>query len=186
MRCHNARERLGALRDGDLAPSEAQAVEEHLQHCSSCRNFTSQQHHLDTILHVSTSHARPNVSTERIMLAIQQQKRITDQLEDIRQQQHTRLAHFRPAGTACVALGFFTLSSIPLLLLALAIIQTDLTVKALYLLNGVIDFFIISAQYLHMGLTMATRNNWMLPTLALAVVVMMGMWLRLMRPPQEA
>lgn len=187
MRCRNAKEWLGARRDGDLASSEAQALKEHLQQCSSCRAFEQHLHEMETNLRVPTSSMQQtSITTERIMLAIQQQQRITQQLEDIRQQQQSRLARLRPVGVACVALGFFTLSSIPLLLLAVALIQTDLVVRVLYLLNGVIDTCIILAQYLQMGLAMVTRNNWLLSAIAFAVVIMMGMWLRLMRHPQEA
>ncbi len=83
------------------------------------------------------------------------------------------------------AISFFTLSSIPLLLLAITIIQTDLVLKALTLLNGVIDTLIILSQYLQTGLTVVTRNTWLLSGVAFACVIMMGMWLRLMRQPQE-
>jgi hypothetical protein len=120
------------------------------------------------------------------MLAIQQRKRITQQLEDIHQQQQSRLERLSPIGAACTALGIFTLSSIPLLLLAMAIIQTDLAVKVLYLFNGVIDLFIILAQYIQVEQAMIEHNSWLLSAMAFAVVVMMGMWLRLMRRPQEA
>jgi predicted anti-sigma-YlaC factor YlaD len=186
MRCGDAREKLGVQRDGDLAPSEAQALEEHLKKCSSCRAFEQSLQQIHFILHVSTSHAQPNVSTDKIMLAIQQRKRITQQLEDIHQQQQSRLERLSPIGAACTALGIFTLSSIPLLLLAMAIIQTDLAVKVLYLFNGVIDLFIILAQYIQVEQAMIEHNSWLLSAMAFAVVVMMGMWLRLMRRPQEA
>jgi hypothetical protein len=83
------------------------------------------------------------------------------------------------------ALSFFTLGSIPLLILAIAIIQTDLVVKSLSLLSSVIDILIVFSQYLQVGLILVTRNNWLLSGVAFAVVVMMGMWLRLMRPPHE-
>jgi predicted anti-sigma-YlaC factor YlaD len=186
MRCRDARQWLDAQRDGDLAAADAQALKEHLQYCSSCRSFEEHIQHLDMLLCKSAPPVRTGITTDRIMLAIQQQKRITQQLEDIRKQQKSRMEHMRSVGAACVAIGLFTLSSIPLLLLAMLIVQTDLMVKVLYLLNGVIDIFIILAQYLQIGLTMVTRNNWLLSGIAFAVVVMMGMWLRLMRPPQEA
>jgi hypothetical protein len=120
------------------------------------------------------------------MLAIQQHQRITQQLEDIRQQQQTRVAQFKSAGAALAAITLFTLSSIPLLLLAVAIIQTDLVIKALAPLTGVIDILVIAAEYLQTGVALITRDNWLLSGIAFAVVVMMGMWLRLMRHPQEA
>jgi predicted anti-sigma-YlaC factor YlaD len=187
MRCRDAKQWLTAQRDGDLAQPDTQAVEEHLQTCSVCRAFEQRQLRLDTMLvHTSTPCVFTSISTDHIMLAVQRQKRITQQLEDIRQQQQSRMERMRTVGAACAAIGFFTLSSIPLLLLAITLIQTDLMVKTLLLLQGVIDLFIIIAQYITIGLTLVTRDNWLLSGVAFAVVVMMGMWLRLMRHPQEA
>jgi len=187
MRCRDAKQWLGAQRDGDRAQLDAQTLEEHLHTCSVCRAFEQRQQRLDTMLaHTVTPPVYRSISTDHIMLAVQQQRRITQQLEDIRQQQRSRIERMRTAGTACAALGIFTLSSIPLLLLAMTIIQTDLVVKTLLLLNGAIDLLIIAAQYITLGLTLVTRDNWLLSGVAFAVVVMMGMWLRLMRYPQEA
>lgn len=126
-----------------------------------------------------------SISTERIMRAVQQQQRIVHQIEDLRKQQMTRVQHLRPAGAAIAALGLFTLCSIPLLLLALMIVQTNLAVQVLALLNNTIDLLMIIAQYIQTGLLLVTRNTWLLSGLALAVVIMTGMWLRLMRPPRE-
>jgi hypothetical protein len=85
-----------------------------------------------------------------------------------------------------VAISIFILSSIPLIILAMLILQTDAVVNTLSVLNNVLDVFFILIQYLQNGLTMLTYNNWLLSGFALAMVVMTGMWLRLMRPPQEA
>jgi hypothetical protein len=120
------------------------------------------------------------------MLAVQRQKRITQQLEDLHQQQQSRMLRMRGVGAACAAIGFFILSCIPLLLLVMTIIQTDLVVKALLLLEGIIDVLIVLGQYIYTGLTLATRDNRLLSGVAFAVVIMMGMWLRLMRYPGEA
>lgn len=73
-----------------------------------------------------------------------------------------------------------------MLLLAVAIIQTDLVVKALTPLTGIIDAFIILGEYIQTGVALVSRDNWLLSGIAFAVVVMMGMWLRLMRYPKEA
>jgi hypothetical protein len=187
MRCHDAREWLGAQRDGAFAQSENPAVDEHLRECASCRAFQQRLKRLDALVcRPSTAPVRASISTDNIMLAIQQQKRITEQLERLHEQQQSRIARLRPFGTAFAAIAFFTLGSIPLLLFAVILIQADLAVKILSLLNDVIDVVIILAQYSQEGLTLATRNNWLLSGVAFAVVVMMGMWLRLMRHPREA
>jgi len=119
------------------------------------------------------------------MLAVQHQQRITQQLQDIQTQQQSRMARFRVVGLPLMALTFFLVGSIPLLLLALTIVQPDLLVNLLSWLSGFIDVLVILAQYLQTGLTLVTRDNRLLLGVAFVLVVMMGMWLRLMRHPQE-
>ncbi len=186
MHCRNAKAWLGARRESVLEPSIASALQEHLKLCSACRAFEQQQRQLNTLLVVTAPRVQTNVSTDTIMRAVQQQSCVLQQFEDIRQQQQTRMERLRPIGAASFALLIFTFSCIPLLLLAIMIVQTDLAMRALSLLTGVIDVFVILAQYLQAGLTVIARDNWLLSGIALVVVVMMGMWLRLMRPPQEA
>jgi predicted anti-sigma-YlaC factor YlaD len=190
MRCPEAKAWLSTQRDGERELSQAQAVQEHLKQCNSCRTFEQKQREIDTVLgtlaprKVVTVRAA-SVSTDNIMRAIKKQTQISQQLEDIQHQQRTRVERMKAVGAAGAALGFFTLSSIPLLFLAMTIIQTDLALKTLTLLNGFIDVLIITGEYLQTGLTLVTRDNWLLSGMAFAVVVMMGMWLRLMRTPQE-
>lgn len=207
MRCRDAKRWLTAQRDDDLArPNEVpkaiadtqpgheedqdvSALREHLQQCSTCRDITQQQQTVHTQLRTVTS-AAPRVpapvSTDKIMLAIYQRKQVTDQFEELRSKQQSRVARMRVPGITIAALTFFTLGSIPLLALAITITQTDLVVKSLTLLGYGIDILIVLAHYLQAGLTMATGNSWLLSGVAFAAVVMMGIWLRLMRYPQEA
>lgn len=195
MRCRDAKEWLIAQRDGELEPSRAKALQEHLSQCAACHAFVQEQHSIDAMLgsprpcmqKPKPSLVRPaSISTDQIMRAIQQQKQITHQLEDLRQQQKSRVARMRTAGAVSAALGLLTLSSIPLMFLVMTILQTDLALKTLSLFNGVIDAGIVLGEYIQAELTLVTRDNLLLSGLAFAVVVMMGMWLRLMRSPQEA
>ena len=190
MRCRNARDWLSAQRDVKSSSPEAQIVRAHLKQCASCRGFEQSQRQIETMLRTTAPRVPPvqvaSVSTDNIMQAIQQQKRISQQLENIHQQQHIRIARMKTVGAASAALCFFTLSSVPLLFLAVTIIQTDLALKTLTLLNDFIDMLIIIGQYVQIGLILVSRNNWLLSAMAFVVVVMMGMWLRLMRPPQGA
>ena len=184
MQCHDAREWLDTQCESHallLAP----ALREHLKLCSACRNFLQRQQHLDGALTTPTPIIRASISTAQIMQAVQVRKHITQQLEDIRCQQRTRMQRLRPVGAVSLAVGLFTLSSIPLFFFAMLIIRTDFAAKALLLLSGIIDIVIILAQYLQEELTLLTRYNWLLSVMAFAVVIMMGMWLRLMRYPQE-
>jgi hypothetical protein len=194
MRCRDAKNWLSAQRDDDLAQSHAKALQEHLTYCPSCRALAQEQRRIDTMISTANNHVstvdtpliRPaSISTNQIMRAIQQQKHITSQLEDLRQQQLLRIARMRTVGTVSAALGFLILSSIPLLFLVIAFLQTDLALNTLSFFNGVIDGGIVLGQYVQAGLTLVTRDNLLLSGLAFAVVIMMGMWLRLMRSPQE-
>ena len=101
-------------------------------------------------------------------------------------QQQFRMARMRVVVAPLAAITFFTLGSIPLLLLALTIVQPKLLEQTLLLLSNVVDMLLLLAQYLQTGLTLITRDNRLLLGVALILVVMMGMWLRLMRHPQEA
>ncbi|HLQ27600.1 MAG TPA: zf-HC2 domain-containing protein [Ktedonobacteraceae bacterium] len=186
MRCSDAKRWLAARRDGELAESDALNLQEHLKQCPACRAHEQRLQCLYTLLLSPTPRSYSSISTERIMLAVQHQKRITQQLEDIRKQQRLRIARMRVVGTPLAAITFFMLGSIPLLLLALTIVQPDLLVKTLSLLSDVIDVLIVLAQILQTGLTLVTHDNRLLLGVAFVLVVMMGMWLRLMRHPQEA
>lgn len=196
MRCRDAREWLSAQRDGDrLEPTQINALQEHLADCSSCRAFEQHERHMEslfasspnTVKRLATPQVQTSgISTCQIMRAVHQQKQITAQLEDIRQQQLTRIARMRKAGAAGAALSFLIVSSVPLLFLTVIILQTDLAIKTLSFLNQAIDTGVVLGEYLQDKLMFITRNNLWLSGLAFVVVIMMGMWLRLMRHPQEA
>jgi hypothetical protein len=126
------------------------------------------------------------LSTERIILAVQQHRRITQQLEDIRRQQQFRMARLQIIGPSLVAIVFFALGAIPLLLLALTVIQPDVMAQILPFLSTGIGALIVLAEYLQTGLALVTHDTWMLSATALVFVLLLGMWLRLMRYPHEA
>jgi Predicted transmembrane transcriptional regulator (anti-sigma factor) len=196
MRCCDARKWLSAQRDGDLEPSQAEALQAHLAQCEDCRAQQQHERRLSSLFtapldeeKVATPPAqtsRPVISTDRIMRAVQQQRQVTNQLNNIRQQQQTRVARMRKAGTVGVALSFLLVSSMPLLFLIVIILQTDFAIKTLAFLERGIDTVVVLGVYLQRELVMITRNSILLSGLAFVVVVMMGMWLRLMRPPREA
>ncbi len=186
MRCREARQCLDAQRRGGLEKAQRAAFQEHMHFCADCSDAAQQQEHGKTVFHSSAPLVRASISTDQIMLAVQQQRRITSQFEDMRRQQQSRVTRMRPVGAAAAALGIFTLSSLPLLAVALLLLQTDLAINMLSPLKDVIDVFFILAQYLQTGLSVLSYNNWVLSGVAFVVVIMMGMWLRLMRPPQEA
>lgn len=197
MRCHDVKQVLANQRDTDfITDADAVAFQEHLEQCADCRAFVQRQQRMDALLKTSHTSVTPmasqrfssigSVSTNSIMQAVQQQKQISQQFETLHEQQRCRVARLSRGGTALAAITFFTLGSIPLLVLAITLVQTDLMVHVLLLLSNVIDVLYVLGQYVQTGLTVVTRNSLLLTGVGFVVVLMMGMWLRLMRPPQEA
>jgi len=186
MRCSEAKQGLAAQRDGELAQSDITALQDHLKQCPVCRTYEQRLRSLNTLLVSPTPRSLSSISTDRILLAVEHQKRISRQLQDIQTQQQSRIARLRVVGLPLAAIAFLTLACIPLLLLALTIIQPDLLVNTLSLLGDVVSVLVILAQYVQTALILVTRDNRLLLAVAFVLVVMMGMWLRLMRHPQEA
>jgi anti-sigma factor RsiW len=185
MRCRDAKYRLTAQHEGDLAQPEVSPVQEHLARCRNCRSYERRQQRLDTMLQPPLPHMYQPIATERIMHAVQQQRQITQQLEDIRTQQKARVARLRIL-PPLIALAFSVVGGLAVLVLGLAFFQPDVLERILALMGDVIEVFFLAVQYLQAGLELITRNNLILSGIALVLVVMMGMWLRLMRYPQEA
>jgi predicted anti-sigma-YlaC factor YlaD len=186
MRCHDAKLLLAARRNGDLSEEDAPALQEHVQQCPTCRAFERRQGKVESLFRDAAPFVPCTISTDRIMRAIQQQQRITQQLEDLRGQQRSRMARMGVAGTALIAATIFTLSCLPLLAFVLLLVQPGLVDKTLALLSDIIDILLVLGQYIQAVLALVTYNNWLLLGVAFAVVVMFGLWLRLMRYPQEA
>jgi anti-sigma factor RsiW len=186
MRCRDAKFWLTAQRDNDLAQPEITTLQEHLTDCTACRTHEQRQQRLDLVLGTPPYRAFSSISTERIMRAVERQKRITQQLEDLRTQQRTRVARLRIFTPRIAALTYVTIGLISLSLLALFIFNADLVMSVLSLLSDVIDALVMLAQYVQTGLALLVHDNWLLSGMALVLVILMGMWLRLMRHPQEA
>jgi hypothetical protein len=192
MRCREAKLWLAARHDGDLAQADAVKLSEHLKQCPDCQAYEKHEQHLHSLETKLTKQSIPSpgvyasISTERILMAVEQQKRITAQLEDIRTQQQCRVARLHVVGPTVAAIIFFTIGCIPLLLLALTFLQPDLLVRLLSLPGDGLNTLIVLAQYLQAELLPMTRDNWLMSGIALAFVILMGMWLRLMRHPQES
>lgn len=195
MRCREAKLWLVARRDGDLAQADAVRLQEHLTRCPDCQAYEKHEQHLHSLETQLTLHTRQtipsprvysSISTERIMMAVEQQRRVTAQLEDMRTQQQCRVARLHIVGPTVAAIIFFTMGCIPLLLLVLTVFQPDLLVRLLSLPGDGLNTLIVLAQYLQAELLLVTRDNWLMSGIALAFVILLGMWLRLMRHPQES
>ena len=197
MRCHDVKQVLAQQRDTDeMGDADIAALQEHLGECADCRAFEQRQRSMDMLLRTSQKTEQPlvahsfsstgSVSTLSIMQAVQQHKQISQQLETLHEQQRSRVARLRTGGAVFAAILFFTLGSIPLLILAITLVQTDFMVQVLLLLSNVVDVLYVLGQYIQTSLTIVTHNSFLLAGVGFVVVLMMGMWLRLMRPPHEA
>jgi hypothetical protein len=189
MRCRDAKIWLNVQRNGNhrlLTATIEADLQEHLCTCESCRTYGGQRSTTEVPVYVPTKSMYTSISTDQIMHAVKQQQRVTQQLEELRERQHLRIKRIRTAGATGIAIGMFVLSSMPLLLLIMLNLQTDATVDTLSWLNGFLDVLFILIQYLQKGLIVLMYDSWLLSGVAFAMVIMMGLWLRLMHAPQEA
>ncbi|HZU68444.1 MAG TPA: hypothetical protein VFA09_14300 [Ktedonobacteraceae bacterium] len=180
MRCHDADHRLTAQDAGKFAQPDTSPVQEQLVDRGTVHSSGLPQQHLDNMLQPPLSHMYQPISTYRIMQAVQQQRQITRQLEEIRTQQKARLRILPPL----LAFIFSLLGALAVLIVILAFFRPEVLVGILSGMGDVIAGFFVVAQYLRAGLTFITGNSLILSGIALVLVVMMGMWLRLMRYPQ--
>lgn len=176
MRCHDAKRKSFAQR-GEYREQGYQAEIMHPVG-SACDQHTSERE-------VSSSRLCPEISTERIMYAVERQRRITQQLDELRARQRRRTAFLRTTGLKLLG---WSGGIIGLLLSVFAVgcvWQPVLLVRILTLLSGVILFLLAVGGEIQEGVSLIPSNNWVLSGAALAVVLLMVLWLRLMRHPQE-
>ncbi len=186
MRCRDAKQQLTAQRETEPDQSDLLHLQEHLKRCSGCHSFERRQTYLTSLLEPAPSRVHRVISTERIMQAIEREKRISQQLEHIQSRQQARLVRMGKAGPKIAALAFLVTGALAFGLFVLFLFQPEVFISLLSTLSGFIDALYALAGYLQAGLTLITSQNWLLSGVALVVVVMMGMWLRLMRYPREA
>lgn len=182
MRYHDAKGQVPVQRDAHrVFPAEDNGIEYAQVHPES-RN----QEQPTSLLETSPSRTYPSISTERIMRAVEQQKRITQQLEDLRTQQKQRTAFLRVAGLRFVAGVLGLLGLVASVLVILFFFQPGMLARTLTMLSGVIALLVAVEESIKTDLSLIPSNSWLLSGAALMVVLMMTMWLRLMRHPREA
>ena len=186
MRCRDAKQQLTAQRETEPDQSDVLHLQEHLKRCPGCHSFERRQNYLNTLLEPAPYRIYSGISTERIMQAVERQKRISQQLEHIENQQQQRLARMGKAGPKIAGMAFLVTGALAMGLIVLFLFQPEIFISLLSTLSGFIGAVYTLAGYLQAGLTLITSQNWLLSGAALVVVVMMGMWLRLMRYPREA
>ena len=186
MRCRDAKQQLTAQRETEPEQSDVLHLQEHLKRCPGCHSFGRRQSYLNTLLEPVPSRSYSGISTERIMQAVERQKRISQQLEHIQNRQQARLARMGKASPKIAGMAFLVTGAFALGLFVLFLFQPEVFISLLSTLSGFIDALYMLTGYLQAGLTLITSQTWLLSGVALVVVVMMGMWLRLMRYPREA
>src|SRR5450759_5284339 len=139
MRCRDAKQQLTAQRETEPEQSEVLQLQEHLKQCSGCYSFGRRQTHLNVLLEPAPTHTYSSISTQRIMLAIERQKRISQQLEHIQNQQQARLALMGKAGPKIAGMAFLVTGALTIGLLSLFLFQPDLFMSLLSTLSGFID-----------------------------------------------
>ncbi len=186
MRCRDAKQQLTAQRETAPDQLDILHLQEHLKRCPDCFSFKQRQAHLNTLLKSEPSSMYRVIPTERIMQAIERERRISQQLEHIQNRQQARLARMGKAGPKIAGLVFLVTGALVVGLFTLFLFQPDSFISLLSTLSGFIDTLYVLVGYLQAGLMLITSQSWLLSGVALVVVVMMGMWLRLMRYPREA
>ena len=119
------------------------------------------------------------------MRAVEQQRRITQQLEHLQARQQERNNLLRITVPMFLAGVFLSLGILTIIFLVLSFFQPEILARILTLLSGSIAVLVAIAEGLQAALVLIPSNSWLLSGAALAVVLMMGMWLRLMRTPHE-
>jgi predicted anti-sigma-YlaC factor YlaD len=188
MDCQQAKRSLIAQRDHADTPTEFQdeAVREHLRGCPTCRAYEQRLRHMQVVQPSSVQRVYSSISTERIMQAVAQEKFAAKQVEAMRVQQQRRMVQQRSIVLPTLLIVAFTLLVIPLLLATVAMIEPDMVANMPPALSGLIYMIMLGVQYLHTGSALITKDTALLVIGALALVIMVGMWLRLMRSPRQA
>lgn len=179
MRCRGARDRLIVQRASHLAQA-GENKEETYQGAGSpgleqCEPPVS-----------SPSHPCPGISTERIMQAVDRQRRISQQLDDLRVQQRQRTAFLRAAGLKIVAIMCYVCGGLAAGFVVLLLLRPELLARTLDFLGNGLAVLLMMEEEIRLGLSLIPLSSWLLSGMALVVVLLMGLWVHLMRPPREA
>jgi len=184
MRCRDTKDQFAARRDA-LASRPAENDGTIHMSASSPDLEVPRVPQQPDLLGTPPSRMYPGISTERIMRAVEQQRRITQQLEHLQARQQERNNLLRITVPMFLAGVFLSLGILTIIFLVLSFFQPEILARILTLLSGSIAVLVAIAEGLQAALVLIPSNSWLLSGAALAVVLMMGMWLRLMRTPHE-
>jgi hypothetical protein len=119
------------------------------------------------------------------MQAVEEQRRVSQQLEDLRLQQRQRTAQLRTTGLKLMGALWCLIAALTSGFVLLLILRPTLLERTLNSLDDSIAFLVMLGEQIKQGLALIPSSSWILSVAALIVVLLMGLWIRLMRYPQE-
>jgi hypothetical protein len=178
MRWRETRPLLTTPRDSHAAQSAEENREQQASPLYTA--YREQSEHTRSPV-VPCSGGRHTISTERIMQAVEMQKCITQQLEDLHARQKQRATQLRKTGLILTGSMFFSSVLLSIALTILYIFQPDILLQLLTPAGTLLASLVAVEGSIQMELS----NSWLLAGATLAIVLMMVLWLRLMRYPPE-
>ncbi|HLG76183.1 MAG TPA: hypothetical protein VKX46_07195 [Ktedonobacteraceae bacterium] len=179
MRCRGARDRFVIQRASHLARSEENENENYPDAGSPGLEQRESPG-------PSPSYRCPGISTERIMQAVDRQRRISQQLDDLRVQQKRRTEFLRAVGLRVVAIMCYVSGVLAASFVVLLLLRPELLARTVDFLGNGLAVLLMVEEEIRLGLSLIPAGSWLLSGMALVVVLLMGLWLHLMRPPREA
>ncbi len=137
------------------------------------------------LLGTPPSRIYPVISTERIMRAVEQQRRNSQELDALCARQKASAECLRKTSFKLMVGLSFLFGLLVLAFILLSIFQPDILVHLLNLLGDAIAVGILAGEGIKAAFSLIPSNSWLLSGVALVIVLMMGLWLRLMRHPRE-
>jgi hypothetical protein len=185
MHSRDANDRLNVQRVSHPArPAEQEPTHQECRHFSS-HEYTWQEKQHEQLLETPPSRMHPAISTERIMRAVEQQRRITQELDELCARQQERAVLLRKTSFKLAVGVSFSLGLLVLAFICLSLFQPDILVRLLGLLSDTIALVVAAGEGIRTTSALIPSNSWLLSGVALVIVLMMGLWLRLMRYPRE-
>lgn len=186
MRSRDVNDRLNVQRASHPArPVEHETIAQRHERFS-CQQSDQQVEQSSQELEMLSSPLYPSISTERIMRAVEHQKRITQELDDLCARQQQRAVLLRRTSVRLIIGVSVSLGGLALAFILLSLFRPDMLVRLLGLLGDTIAMLVALTDGIRSALLLIPANSWLLSGVALVIVLMVGVWLRLMRFPQEA
>jgi hypothetical protein len=134
---------------------------------------------------VPASRLYPVISTERIMQAVEQQKRITRELEDLCMHQRASALRMRRTTIRLMVGASGLCGLLALTFILLTLFQPEVLAHLLNLAGSSIALGFAIGEEIKAALAPLPSNSWFFSGVALALVALVSLWVRLMHYPRE-